>query len=237
MNNIQLDIQSIMQKADLAKTKYWRQNFGARDILDQCDKIKLNLIEDFLYHPVTKEILAGPTSSNSSGTLGGYGNLFSFIGFEKDQKPIDDILNLLNPIKFNYFFSKKTELTIYVENYPTLEDIWNATPMPWSDGGGRSWAKGIESGISGLNYYVNFERELTSKASRSGYGLELNSEKFRKALPNRQTDQGSTSFRLRRYTPTSYITTLFQGYRTRLNKLLSPTNRIPLFKLAGLLKK
>jgi len=236
MNNITLNIPSIMEKADLAKTKYWRQNFAARGILDQCNKVKNDFIEDFLYHPVTKEILAGPTSSNTSGTLGGYGNLFSFIGFEKDQKPIDDILNLLLPIEFDYFFSQKTEVTIYVRNFPAIDEIWNATPMPWSDGGGRSWAKGIESGISGLNYYVNFERELKSKASRSGYGLELNSEKFRKTLSDRQTNQDSTSFKLRRYTPTSYITMLFQGYRTRLNKLLSPTNKIPLFRLAGLLK-
>jgi len=236
MNNINLNIQSILEKADLAKTKYWRQNFGARAIIDQCHKVRDDFIEDFLHHTITQEILAGPTSLNSSGTLGGYGNLFSFIGFEKGQEPINDILNLLIPIQFDYFFSNKTEVSIYAKNFPSLDDIWNATPMPWSDGGGRSWAKGIETGISGLNYYVNFEKELNSQRSKSGYGLQLDSENFTSKLNTRQSDKKSTSFRLRRYTPTSYITQLFQGYRTRLNKLLSPTNKIPLFKLAGLLK-
>ena len=44
-----------------------------------------NLLAAFEEHPVTKEIDAGPGSNNSSGTLGGYGNLFTFIGFERGQ--------------------------------------------------------------------------------------------------------------------------------------------------------
>ena len=46
------------------------------------EEAKSNFIEQFEEHPITKEIQDGPEASNSSGTLNGQGNLFSFIGFE-----------------------------------------------------------------------------------------------------------------------------------------------------------
>jgi hypothetical protein len=45
-------------------------------------EIKAEMIKEFLSHPVTQEIMGGPTASNISGTLGGVTNLFAFIGFE-----------------------------------------------------------------------------------------------------------------------------------------------------------
>ena len=44
------------------------------------EKSKQEMESDFANHPVTKELDNGPSSSNVSNTLGGYGNLFSFIG-------------------------------------------------------------------------------------------------------------------------------------------------------------
>ena len=43
------------------------------------EKAHARLVDEFVNHPVTKEIEGGVTASNQSGTLGGYGNLFSFI--------------------------------------------------------------------------------------------------------------------------------------------------------------
>ena len=40
------------------------------------------LIKEFEKHPVTKELKQGPFGGNPSRTLGGYGNLYSFIGFQ-----------------------------------------------------------------------------------------------------------------------------------------------------------
>ena len=38
-------------------------------------------MQDFDRHPITRELQQGASSTNMSGTLGGTGNLFSFIGF------------------------------------------------------------------------------------------------------------------------------------------------------------
>ena len=67
---------------------------------DKLNEEKFNLIQNFANHPVSTEIAAGPNAGNSSGTLGGYGNLFSFIGFSAGQDPVKDWINLLqNKIK------------------------------------------------------------------------------------------------------------------------------------------
>ena len=42
-------------------------------------------LADFDRHPVTVEIEKGPDATNTSGTLGGVGNLFSFIEMEIGQ--------------------------------------------------------------------------------------------------------------------------------------------------------
>ena len=50
--------------------------------------------------------------------------------------------------------------------HPTPEDIFAVTPLPWAQG--RSWARGIEEGISNLGQYLYTE----SKSSRSGKGIQ-----------------------------------------------------------------
>ena len=56
------------------------------------NKIKTAMIREFLNHPVTEEIKNGPDSPNLSGTLNGYGNLFSYIGFYDGDDPIKAVL-------------------------------------------------------------------------------------------------------------------------------------------------
>ena len=46
--------------------------------------------------------------------------------------------------------------------FPSADDIFRMTPLPWAEG--RSWAKGIESGISGLGYYLNIAEKGRSTA-------------------------------------------------------------------------
>ena len=53
-----------------------------RDIVqEEVEKEKALFQQDFESHPVTQELDGGENASNISGTLGGYGNLFSFLGF------------------------------------------------------------------------------------------------------------------------------------------------------------
>ena len=129
-------------------------------------KIKNRMISEFLNHPITIEIKNGVSSENISGTLGGATNLYSFIGFdsgsEDPTKAIEDILQQ-TAFEFARAGNNRIEFSIYI---PEPQDVFAVTPMPWASG--RSWAKGIETGISGLGYYLRVERDN----SRSGLGVQ-----------------------------------------------------------------
>jgi hypothetical protein len=118
---------------------------------------KKNLLQDFSSHPVTVEIEAGENSQNSSGTLGGYGNLFSFIGFISGSKPTEVVKNLINKIRLirkSYVKPEKNGVLIkFNVFFPKKSDFEDATPIPWA--AGRSWLSGIERGISGLGYFIS----------------------------------------------------------------------------------
>lgn len=148
-------------------TQTYSKAFQQR-IITSFNKIKREMIAEFKNHPVTVEIKAGPYAENSSGTLGGYGNLFSFIGFDEGDSPTDNIEGLLNLTRIEYNRETKDGfiMTIYL---PSKQEIFSETPMPWASG--RSWAEGIERGISGFGQYLNTE----SISSRSGEGIETNS--------------------------------------------------------------
>jgi hypothetical protein len=147
-------------------TKKYSKSFQ-QSIVTAFNKIKREMLAEFRAHPVTVEIKAGPFAENSSGTLGGYGNLFSFIGFDEGDSPTDNIEGLLNLSRIEY--SKATKdgfiMRIYI---PSKQEIFSETPMPWASG--RSWAEGIEKGISGFGQYLNKE----SSFSRSGEGIQTN---------------------------------------------------------------
>jgi hypothetical protein len=129
-------------------------------------RIKNQMIADFLNHPVTIEIKQGAGAQNISGTLGGATSLYSFIGFDESLgDPTKQIENILQETNFEFatIKGKSIEFSIYI---PDPKDVFDATPMPWASG--RSWAKGIETGISGLGYYLKVERDN----SRSGLGIQ-----------------------------------------------------------------
>lgn len=142
----------------------------AKDLVKEGFKIKDRLLSDFLAHPVTVEINNGPNAySNTSNTLrNSYGNLYSFIGFNDGSDPIAPILDILLSIDIREV-QVGDNLSIGVYGFPTPQKIWDATPMPWQEG--RSWAKGIEEGISGLNYYL-FSQSKNFPNSRSGTAVQ-----------------------------------------------------------------
>jgi len=138
-----------------------------REFKSKFDKLKKEMISEFLSHPVTVEILAGASSGNTSGTLGGVANLYSFIGFNTGDKPIEPIIKILEATNFSDKGPSKQGIgRAFSVNIPNPEDIFAITPMPWA--AGRSWAKGIETGISGIGYLLN----KSSKSSRSGVAIQ-----------------------------------------------------------------
>ena len=160
--------------------------------------VKNRMIAEFLNHPVTIELKGGIQAKNISRTLsGGSGNLFSFIGFESGDDPTDEIEKMLlrTNLLFSRFRSKSIEFTIDI---PTPQEIFEATPMPWAPG--RSWAKGIETGISGLGFYLRVQRD----SSRSGLGVQT-PKKIRKA---------GTKFR-----NTKYISEILKKYKKEFEAL------------------
>lgn len=70
----------------------------------------------------------------------------------------------IKTIKIN----KKSYVRRYPYEFPDTDILYALTPLVWEPG--RSWVEGIEEGISGFGYYLNFLRQKAS--SRSGYGLQ-----------------------------------------------------------------
>lgn len=128
----------------------------------------MEMLKAFESHPVTKEIKSGPDGYNQSGTLGGYGNLYSFIGFEEGMDPIEPIRKILKKtLKVRAIpANHKSMVMNFLVELPSKEELFAASPMPWATG--RSWIDGIEKGISGLGEYLN----TTSFSSRSGEGVQ-----------------------------------------------------------------
>jgi len=145
---------------DPTYTKYEEQ------IIDtKFNEIKSEILAEFNNHPVTREIEGGIGAQNYSGTLSDVTNLYSFIGFEAGDEPVLPIRMMLEKSRYRIYRTKKGAISTVTFSIPTASDIFAKTPMPWATG--RSWAKGIESGISGLGYYLKKARN-----SRSGLGIQ-----------------------------------------------------------------
>jgi hypothetical protein len=136
------------------------------------EKIKNQYISEFINNPITVEINGGISSQNISNTLGGITNLYSFIGFDEGTDPIKPILELLEKSNYRILFNNQAIDSTIIFDIPTAKEIFDITPMPWAIG--RSWARGIETGISGLGYYLK-----KIKNSRSGIGIQSSTNQIR----------------------------------------------------------
>jgi len=163
-------------------------------------------LKDFDRHPVTRELKQGPDGINLSLTLGGVGNLFSFIGFYSTDDPIGPVRDVLKSYLNLSGRQRKIKGRMGVKAYrysltfPTLGAFDVAGKMPWEIG--NSWVKGIEKGISGFSNYMYFrsgEGRFLKEKSRSG-----------KALQSRR--EVNIGF----FKPTKYISEILDKYRKRL---------------------
>ena len=159
-------------------------------------KIKAEMIKEFISYPITQEIMEGPSASNISGTLGGVSNLFAFIGFDAGDQPLAPILERLEAVDiiYNREYKEKGIGVSFNVFLPTAEDIFAITPLPWATG--RSWAEGIERGLSGLGYL------LRKNKGRSGAAI-----------------QTSVKVRGGRFQNTPYISSFIKRYKKRFEEL------------------
>ena len=183
--------------------------------------IKNRMIKDFENHKVTQEIEAGPSASNSSGTLGGYGNLWSFIGFPDSYSPLSEIRARLEDTEIRDFGFRRGQLNL-VTTEPSREELFAMTKMSdFRDDleGGRSWLDGIETGLSGLGLYLYSETKDFGDKSRSGAAIQLKGgKKSEKAFGGGDTG-GATGPQRSRYTRTSYISSILKDFKKSIISL------------------
>lgn len=140
---------------------------------EKFSKAKAMAISSFKNHVVTKEIEGGSSANNSSNTLRGYGNLYSYIGFTTGFDPITPVVSMMESVFKLSSRSKKISVgqknvnLSYSVISPDMTDFESVSPMPWEGG---SWISGIERGISGYSHYMN----KRSKVSRSGSAFQSN---------------------------------------------------------------
>ena len=158
------------------------------------ERKKTEMIAEFLNHPVTIEIKGGINAGNISGILNGITNLYSFIGFYESSDPIAPILDALQTTNLKYTSTSSRSINFTVE-LPKPEEIWKVTPLPYNVG--RSWAKSIETGLSGLNYYLK-----KRQSSRSGLGI-----------------QSKKKVRAARFKNTRYISAFLKRYKKEFENL------------------
>ena len=138
-----------------------------RDIVQkEVEKEKALFQQDFESHPVTQELDGGENASNISGTLGGYGNLFSFLGFNQGANPTESVKSLIQKITLDSNIQATGNGFRVRVNVPSKDDFGAVSRLPFE--GGRSWLLDIERGISGLGAYL-YGRFASS---RSGTGIQ-----------------------------------------------------------------
>jgi hypothetical protein len=165
-----------------------------RDIVKaEVEKEKALFRQDFESHPVTQELDGGENASNVSGTLGGYGNLFSFLGFNNGSNPTQPVKLLIQKIVLNpNVQATQTGFRIKL-NVPSKEEFAAVSKLPWESG--RSWLLDMERGISGLGAYL-YGR---FNASRSGSGI-----------------QSKYKYSNRRFRPVKYFSQIYNRFLRRL---------------------
>lgn len=169
---------------------------ATRVATDMFRRAKVAMLREFENHNITQELKNGNRAANISGTLGGYGNLFSFLGFESGKDPTDNLRLLLNTVEIRptvfregvYYFSV---------NLPTRGEVEEATDMPWESG--NSWAYGVEKGMSNLSYYVY--KKWNGGRSKTGFMIpELNYE-----------------YSEEQFQPKPYISEILANFRANIN--------------------
>jgi hypothetical protein len=135
--------------------KYVKEQFNIK---------KTTLLVNFSTHPITQEV-GNPNSSNISNTLGGYGNLYGFLGLESADpiSPVRKVLNDLTILEKVLMDKDNGKISIQFK-VPELNDFDEVAKLEWDP---KNWVKGIERGLSG------FQNFMAKAAGRSGKGIQI----------------------------------------------------------------
>ena len=131
--------------------------------------------------------------------------MFSFIGFSAGSNPTAIVRSFLESIKLKSkaprIRQKGSRATFeYDIQGGQKEELFDLTKddVGWM---GKSWIKGVESGLSGLGAYIYWKKNMGFPPSRSGAGVQSN-----------------TKLRGGSYRPTKYIGSLLDKFMKRLRK-------------------
>jgi hypothetical protein len=152
------------------------QEKAYQELNEEVLSAKEELLQEFDSHKVTQELNDGPSREGSDVLPEGYGNLFAFLGIEKNRKPTEEVRSELEKIKVirkPLVLSNYWKFRIIV---PSSEDIERKTMLKWEP---RSWVSAITHGLSGFSSFMFKQGE----GSRSGYGVQT-SNKIRKGVFN-----------------------------------------------------
>jgi len=185
-------------KAAISSNKQYQAELK-KIIKEQFEERKEALVENFTNHPVTKEISA-EESPNISNTLGGYGNLFGFLGFDQGSDPIYPVQETLKEkTKLDHISIKTSTDSVLVRySVPDLDDFNSSAQLEWD---ATNWVKGIERGISG------FQNFMAKAAGKSGQGIQTKGS-------IKPFTGGANRFR-----NTKYMSDLINKFKLSINKL------------------
>ena len=201
----QIDINKILKTLSVTVPK-GLEKLANRQAKKKADQIKKEVLKEFDKHEVTQEIKKGP-SGKSSSLLGGRGNFFGFLGFEKNSQPVTMLREVLDA---SFYVTNKKGRVVRVNKntfriefdirVPNQLEIYGATPLPWTT---KSWVQGVEKGITNYSKTVFQPRKgsgfLYDKHSRSGVAL-----------------QTSRQINFIKFSPTPYIMEILYKARNKL---------------------
>ena len=168
-------------------------------VKNRFQKNKNLLLSEFNNHKITVELRNGPAASNISDTLGGNGNLFSFLGFFQTKNPTIELEDLLSSISIKKT-TRKGKVFYYSINLPTKSQIADATKMDW--GSGTSWAYAVENGgfngDAALSHYIY----KTWIKGRSKTGIQV-----------------KQNYSERNFSPRPYISEILENFQKRMNNI------------------
>lgn len=154
---------------DLSKAITSNKEFRAevRKILkENFDEKKQVFLFNFDNHPVTQEV-GNPESANISNTLGGYGNLYGFLGFFQGTDPVGPVRKLIDRVTRFRGVQFRGENAFLKYDVPELDDFDSVAALEWDT---KNWVKGIERGVSG------FQSFMAEAGGRSGKGFQIKSK-------------------------------------------------------------